>query len=151
MKKLIWLAALAAMIGACSAKALEVVDAVVYTTQGEVPLKLELAATPETREHGLMKRDTLSPNDGMLFLFPTAEDYAFWMKDTRIPLDMLFINAAHEVVHIEVAAKPFSTRSRSSGKDIVAVIELDGGRAGRESIVEGDRVRYDLPPALEVR
>lgn len=151
MKKIIWLAAMAAIIGACSAKAVEVVDVVVYTTQGEVPLKLELAATPETREHGLMKRDALSPNDGMVFLFPAADDYAFWMKDTRIPLDMLFINAEHEIVYIEKAAKPYSTRSRSSGKEIVAVIELDGGRAGRESIVEGDRVRYDLPPTIQVR
>lgn len=152
MKRIVWVAAaFAALICATSATATEVVDVVIYTTRGEVPLKLELASTPETRVQGLMNRDGLAPADGMLFLFPSAYDYSFWMKDTRIPLDMLFINEKRAIVHIEADVPPYTRAERSSGQEITAVIELDGGRASSESIAEGDRVRYDLPKDIEVK
>lgn len=131
--------------------AAEAVDVTVYTTKGEVPLQLELAATPESRIQGLMHRDTLAPLDGMLFLFPKAHDYAFWMKDTRIPLDILFVNDEQRIVHIARDVAPYTKAERASGQPIVAVIELDGGRALKEAIAEGDHVRYDLPKSLEIR
>jgi len=151
MRTLKVMVASAALFCATAAQAAEAIDAIIYTTRGEVPLKLELAVTPETRIQGLMNRDSLAPYDGMLFVFPTAHDYAFWMKDTRIPLDMLFIDDKHTIVHVESDVAPYTKAERAAGQEIVAVIELDGGRAGRESILKGDRVRYDLPPSLQVR
>lgn len=152
MKRNRWLAVfLAAFVAAPAAHAAELVDVVVYTKKGEVPLTLELAATPETRVQGLMNRDSLAPADGMLFIFPSPYDYSFWMKDTRIPLDMLFINDKRTIVHIEAEVPPYTRAERSSGQPITAVIELDGGRASAESIGKGDRVRYDLPKDIHVQ
>ena len=144
---------LAALVVAfCATSALaEVVDATIFTKKGEVPMRLEVAATPETRVKGLMDRDSIAPLDGMLFLFPTPHDYAFWMKDTRIALDMLFVDASNRIVHVEADVPPYSKSERASGQQIVAVIELDGGRASRESIAKGDHVRYDLPPSITVK
>lgn len=144
------LAALVVVFCATSAIA-EVIDATVFTTKGEVPLRLELAATPETRLQGLMNRDSLAPLDGMLFIFPSAHDYSFWMKDTRIPLDMLFVDEKQRIVHIEADVPPYTKAERASGQSVIAVIELDGGRASRESVAKGDHVRYDLPPSFKVQ
>lgn len=150
MKHLCRLAAL--MVAFCATSALaEDVDATVFTKKGEVPLRLEVAATPETRIKGLMDRDSLAPLDGMLFLFPSPHDYSFWMKDTRIPLDMLFIDDKNRIVHVEADVPPYTKAERASGQQVVAVIELDGGRASRESIAKGDHVRYDLPPSFQVQ
>ena len=149
-----WIASFAlamTMIFNTPAHAAQTVDATIYTQKGELPLQLELAATPETRVKGLMHRDSLDPLDGMLFLFPTPHDYSFWMKDTRLPLDMLFIDAQRRIVHIEAQVAPYSKSERSSGQAIVAVIELDGGRASAESIAEGDHVRYDWPASFTVQ
>lgn len=150
MKRCKLLAALVVAFCATSVMA-EVVDATVFTTKGEVPLRLELAATPETRIKGLMDRDSLAPLDGMLFIFPSPHDYSFWMKDTRIPLDMLFIDEKRAIVHVEADVAPYTKAERASGKPIVAVIELDGGRAARESIGKGDHVLYDLPKHFMVQ
>lgn len=139
-------------VALCSMAALAAsIDATIYTKKGEVPLQLELAATPESRVKGLMDRDSLDPLDGMLFLFPTPHDYSFWMKDTRLPLDMLFIDEQRRIVHIEANVAPYTKAERSSGQPVVAVIELDGGRASAESIAKGDHVRYDLPPSFKVQ
>lgn len=144
------LAALVVAFCATSAMA-EVVDATIFTRKGEVPLRLELAATPETRIKGLMDRDSLDPLDGMLFIFPTAHDYTFWMKDTRIPLDMLFIDEKNSIAHIEAKVPPYTKAERASGQPVIAVIELDGGRASAESVAKGDHVRYDLPPNFQAQ
>lgn len=134
----------------CSAAALPAIDATIYTKQGELPLKLEMAVTPAAREQGLMARDSLRPNDGMVFVFPVEDDYGFWMKDTRIPLDMLFIDGGNTVVYIEHSAKPYSLKERQPHSKVGAVIELDGGRASREGIAVGDKVRYVLPEGTMV-
>lgn len=149
MNRILKIAALVVALGATPALA-EVIDATVYTQKGEVPLRLELAATPQTRIKGLMDRDSIAPLDGMVFIFPTPHDYTFWMKDTRIPLDMLFVNEKQSIVHIEANVTPYTKAERGSGQEVVTVIELDGGRAARESIAKGDHVRYDLPTSFHV-
>lgn len=125
-------------------------DAVIYTKHGEVPLTLEIAATPPQRERGLMERETIGPNDGMIFLFPQPQPLAFWMKHTRIPLDMIFIDEHCRIVTIHANVPPESLDQRRSHGAAMAVIELDGGRAARDSIHVGDHVRYELPPSLEI-
>jgi len=141
--------ALAAGIS-CSSLAGEATELTVYTTKGEVSLNVELATTPQQRQIGLMNRETLKPHDGMLFLFPTPHDYSFWMKNTMIPLDMLFVNAAMQIVHIEANATPYTLSTHASGQQVVAVIELDGGRAAREGIAVKDHIRYVLPPSVTI-
>jgi hypothetical protein len=133
------------------AASLLVTEATIFTTSGEVPLSLEVAATPDARMTGLMDRDEMGSEDGMLFLFPKAHDYAFWMKNTEIPLDILFINAKRRIVHIEASATPHTLTERSAGEPVVAVIELDGGRASREGVAIGDHVRYELPPEITIQ
>lgn len=126
------------------------IEATIYTQQGERMFTLETASTPTEREQGLMNRDRLKPNDGMVFLFPRAGRYKFWMKDTRIPLDMIFIDDTQTVVAIEADVPPNSTGLRTSKAPAIAVIELDGGRAAREGIAPGDKVRYVLPETITV-
>ena len=131
--------------------AADTIEVTIYTQKGERMFHLETALAPSERERGLMNRDTLAPNEGMLFVFPEVKDHAFWMKNTRIPLDMIFINAEDSVVAVESNATPQSLNPRRSGKPIRAVIELDGGRAARESIAPGDKVRYVLPQGKVVQ
>ncbi|MDQ2766457.1 MAG: DUF192 domain-containing protein, partial [Gemmatimonadota bacterium] len=64
------------------------------------PVRIELAADDDTREKGLMFRDRLPDGTGMLFVFPQPGDFPFWMKNTLIPLDMIWIDADHRIVHI---------------------------------------------------
>ena len=104
-------------------------------------LKLEMALTPETRARGLMQRKTLKPNDGMVFFFPIAAPYKFWMKDTLIPLDMLFVDEAGVIVYI-ATAKPLSLKLVGPTTPIDTVIELEAGRAAHEGIAVGDKVTY---------
>lgn len=114
----------------------------IQTTIGKAaPLTLEMAFTPEARELGLMHRTSLAPHDGMAFFFPKAAPYKFWMKNTLIPLDMLFVDEAGTVVYIATAT-PLSLEMVGPDNAVDTVIELAGGRAAREGITVGDKVRY---------
>lgn len=145
---------LASLLMLCAAGTAHAAPTVIKTTittqQARVPLTLELATTPAQRERGLMYRKTLAPHDGMLFAFPQVAPQKFWMKDTLIPLDMLFIDPQHRIVHILTAAAQSET---PVGPDVAVnvVIELDGGRAAREGIAVGDKVAYDIPADIEIR
>ncbi len=114
------------------------------------PLKLEIAATPETREYGLMNRKSITPCDGMAFFFPatslaplTFSNQKFWMKNTLIPLDILFLDASGTIVHI-TTAQPLSLKAVGPNGPVATVIEIAGGRAKKEGITIGDKVRYEL-------
>ena len=104
-------------------------------------LKVEIATTPGDQEYGLMNRKSLPANTGMLFVFPTADEVSFWMKDTLIPLDMLFIAADGHVGHIHADARPQDLTSIPSGGPVKAVLEIAGGEAAKLGIREGDIVR----------
>lgn len=138
------------MAFAAQAASLPVAEATIYTKGGEVPFSLEVAATPQARMTGLMNRTDMGSEDGMLFLFPKAHDYAFWMKNTEIPLDIPYVNAKRRIVHIEHSATPHTLTERSAGEPVVSVIELDGGRASREGVAVGDHVRYELSPEITI-
>ena len=104
--------------------------------------RIEIAATPDQRAQGLMYRRQLAPDAGMLFLFERVEVRGMWMKDTFIPLDMLFIDEAGRIVRIEERTVPQSLRAIMSGGPVAAVLELNAGTASRLSINPGDRVIY---------
>lgn len=130
--------ALASISLATSKPALDTID---ITIGKAGPFTLEMALTNQTRARGLMHRTTLAPYDGMAFFFPNAAPYKFWMKNTLIPLDMLFVDEAGTVVYI-ATAKPLSLEMVGPEVAVDTVIELVGGRAAREGLKLGDKVRY---------
>lgn len=101
--------------------------AVLKTGDENVEIPIEIAANDAERAQGLMFREDL--DGGMLFLYPEAKFTAFWMKDTLIPLDMLFFNAIGRVETIYENAKPLDTTPIFGGNEILAVLELKGGAA----------------------
>lgn len=108
---------------------------------------VEIAETPEEQERGLMFRRELAENAGMLFYWPGARDAAMWMKDTPLPLDMLFLDSGGVIVYIAADTTPYSTGIISAGRAVSAVLELPGGTARKLGIGKGDRVihRYFAP------
>jgi hypothetical protein len=111
----------------------------------EVRFVVEIARTPAERSRGLMHRDRLEADEGMLFVYEAEQPVTMWMRDTRIPLDMLFIGAEGTIVKIRERAVPYSEEVINSEKPVVAVLEVNGGTASRYGIRPGDRVM--LPEA----
>jgi uncharacterized membrane protein (UPF0127 family) len=105
-----------------------------------VPIRVEIAATPDARELGLMYRDTLAPGAGMLFVFPRREAVSFWMKNTKLPLDIVFIADDGAIVKIHANTKPFSEAPLPSVKPVRFVLEVAGGTCAAHGVKEGDRV-----------
>ena len=105
---------------------------------------VELASTGPEREQGLMFRTTLAPDAGMLFDFKEVEPVVMWMKDTTLPLDMLFIAQDGRIVRIAERTVPFSLTMISSGGPVLGVLELNGGTASRLKIKPGDRVIHPI-------
>jgi uncharacterized membrane protein (UPF0127 family) len=109
---------------------------------GELRVKVELARTEAERERGLMFRQSLPPGTGMLFLFPHPERLKFWMKNTYIPLDMVFLDANRRVIAIEENAQPLSLNPRGPDQDAKYVVEVPGGWARSHGISPGIDVRF---------
>lgn len=109
--------------------------------------QVELAETADQRMQGLQGRRTLDPQAGMLFVFDSEAIATMWMKNTLIPLDMLFVSSNGRIVGIATNTKPFSLRPLSSPGPVKAVLELNAGTAERLGITPGDRV---LHPAFTV-
>ncbi|WP_225907974.1 DUF192 domain-containing protein [Hyphomonas sediminis] len=105
---------------------------------------VEMATTPEEIQQGLMFRESLAPDAGMLFDFGMTRQASMWMKNTLIPLDMLFILEDGSVVAIARNAQPGSLRSIGPGVPVRAVLELPGGRAKELGIEPGDKVVHRL-------
>jgi uncharacterized membrane protein (UPF0127 family) len=114
----------------------------IVTSTGSHAFQLEIAASDATRERGLMDRRYMAANHGMLFEFDRDEPVAFWMKNTYIPLDMIFISPSGVVTHIAANAEPLSERVIPSGGPCIAVLELNGGTAASIGVKVGDKVRH---------
>jgi len=108
------------------------------------PIAVEIARTPEQLTHGLMFRRALAAGSGMLFDFSTPRPVAMWMKNTLIPLDMLFIDTHGRVVHVEEEAAPGSLNPRGPDLPVLGVLELPGGTARRLGLHPGDRVVHPM-------
>jgi uncharacterized membrane protein (UPF0127 family) len=106
-------------------------------------VRVEIADTPAKREMGLQYRNELADDQGMLFLFPREEVLTFWMKNTPLPLDMIFIGSDMKIVGIVREAAPFSLAPRSVGAASRYVLEIKGGLARQKGIEAGDRVRFE--------
>ena len=108
----------------------------------ELTFQVEVADTPAKRELGLQYRRDLPADRGMIFLFPTESEHAFWMKNTPIPLDMIFISKDRKIVGIVEQSVPFSTDSRSVHAASQFVLEINGGLSKRHGIKIGDSVGF---------
>ena len=120
------------------------------TSAGEVAIVAEIARTPEQKTKGLMFRKSLDDRAGMLFPYDRAQEITMWMKNTYIPLDMVFIRGDGTVHRIEAMTEPFSLATVASQGPVTAVLELNGGAAARLGLKAGDSVRHavftPLPP-----
>lgn len=107
---------------------------------------VEMARTPKEQEIGMMFRKSVEPDAGMLFLFAEPRPASFWMYNTYIPLDLIFIDKAGRIESIAPNATPHSLRPRQSRGIVVAVLEIAGGRSAELGIAEGDEILHpELP------
>ncbi len=111
---------------------------------GDVKFQIELALTPEQQEHGLMFRKEVKPYEGMLFDFGATRPVTFWMKNTLVSLDMLFITADGHIARIAANAVPLSEDTIDSGSPVKAVLEIAGGSALLLGIKPGDVVIHPM-------
>lgn len=129
-------------------------DLWIDSAEGRHRFRVEVAETPAQMARGLMFRTEVAPDAGMLFDYGGPRPVSMWMKNTLVPLDMLFIDADGAVVRIERWTTPLSLEAISSGAPVVAVLELRGGAADRLGLAAGDRVShpiFDRPAAAPPR
>lgn len=113
-------------------------------TVAERPLTVEIAATPQARDCGLSQRDRLAPGHGMLFVFDAPVNIPFWMKDTRMPLSIAFLDADGRILALADMA-PHDTRLHRPDRPYRYALEVNLGWFARHGIGPGDRVRFTLP------
>jgi hypothetical protein len=114
-----------------------------HTGTQTLRVPVEVVRTEDERARGLMFRRELAAQQGMLFIFDQAEIQSFWMKNTYIPLDMIFINEAMQVVGVVENAEPLTTTSRRVRDPSRYVLEVNGGFAKRHGITAGTRVAFE--------
>ncbi|NOT57585.1 MAG: DUF192 domain-containing protein [Deltaproteobacteria bacterium] len=119
-------------------------EVILYPQKGTaIRVSVEIADTHEKRSLGLMYRRELPESRGMLFLFPRQEPQSFWMKNTPLPLDIIFIDTSLTIVSIARNTTPYSEKPLPSAKPAQFVLEVNGGFCQRHGIAVGDRV--ELP------
>jgi len=116
----------------------------VETARGRFEFAVEVADTVARRMQGLQGRHTLEPNAGMLFDFQTPQRISMWMKDTYLPLDMIFVAADGVVLNIAEKTVPHSLVPITSAGEALAVLEVNAGTARRLGIRPGDRVYHPI-------
>ena len=114
----------------------------IETATGSHDYLVEVARTAEEQARGLMFRQKMAPDRGMIFPHDPPRPAAFWMKDTYLPLDMIFITADGRVESVAADTVPLSTQSYRSQGPVAAVLELNAGEAARMGLRPGDRVSY---------
>ena len=119
----------------------------IHTASGsEVSVTVEIAATPALRQRGLMFRRELEPMHGMLFVFQEDEDRPFWMKNTPLSLDIVFIDASRRVVGVQANTVPYSERQLRAGRPSRYVLEVAAGFCASKGMQVGDSVEF---PGIE--
>jgi uncharacterized membrane protein (UPF0127 family) len=111
---------------------------------GEALFRIELADTAANRERGLMFRESLAPGAGMLFVYDRPQPVRFWMKNTLIPLDMIFADRTGTVTRVHSNAIPGDLTPIDGGASVYAVLEVNGGLAASYGIVPGSVMRHPV-------
>jgi uncharacterized membrane protein (UPF0127 family) len=117
-------------------------------------VKVEVAADDPMREQGLMYRDHLAEDRGMIFMFPRDSEYSFWMKNTLIPLDMVWIDAGKRVMHVKAGVPPCQADpcpSYPPGVQARYVLELAKGVAAKHGVVSGSTLRFEGLDTVVIR
>jgi hypothetical protein len=104
--------------------------------------RVEVAETDAEQEHGLMFRTKMGPDEGMIFPYAPSKRVAFWMKNTVIPLDIVFIGPDHRISNVSANAEPYSLDPRWSDGEVSAVLELNGGRLAELGFTPGAKVEW---------
>lgn len=136
---------LVGMMGAASAQAemkMRRDTLTLHTARGAHRIDIEVAESDREKAYGLMFRQSLGENEGMLFPYPTAHEITMWMRNTFISLDMIFIRADGIVHRIETDTEPHSERIIASKGDVTGVLEMKAGSARRLGLKPGDRVEH---------
>ena len=110
----------------------------------QITFNIELAVTPQERSKGLMYRDNLPLDQGMLFVYPFNQQVTMWMKNTQIPLDMIFINTNGDIEDIIRMTVPNSLTHLTTKNKVKAVLEINGGLSKYLKINKGDKVIYPI-------
>jgi uncharacterized membrane protein (UPF0127 family) len=131
---------IAALVPACDKPAPDTIPLEIKGANSSHKFVIEIARTRDEQDRGLMFRKSLAPDGGMIFPVKPVCEASFWMKDTVIPLDMIFIRADGTIAKIEADTTPYSKIPVSSGESVAAVLEIAGGRASELGIAEGDKV-----------
>ncbi len=118
----------------------------IQTDSKALEFDIEIADDPVERSQGLMFREELADGTGMLFLYPSPRIASFWMKNTLIPLDMLFIDAEGVIVTIARETTPLSLVPVSSNTPVTTVFEIFGGQSDALGIAVGDTVQWSETP-----
>jgi uncharacterized membrane protein (UPF0127 family) len=113
---------------------------------GTAAFSVEIADDPEERAVGLMNRPSMPSGHGMLFVYERAQPVSFWMRNTLIPLDMVFVDATGQVTRVHESAVPLDETPIPGGDGVLAVLEINGGLASRIGIAPGAEMRH---PAFE--
>lgn len=121
---------------------LEVVPLTVASADGTHRFMVEVADTPETQAKGLMFRTELGADEGMIFPYDGTTAQSFWMKNTPLPLDIIFIGPDSRISNIAAMAQPYSLDPIYSVGSVLGVLELRGGRAAELGIEPGDKVEW---------
>ncbi|WP_245706311.1 DUF192 domain-containing protein [Ruegeria marina] len=116
----------------------------IRTEISELSFEIELAASPQDRSRGLMFRESLPLQAGMLFVFERPQRVAFWMKNTLIPLDMIFVDSSGTVTRIHANAVPHDETPIAGGDGVFAVLEINGGLADHYGIMAGSEMRHPV-------
>ena len=126
--------------GAAFAASEKLESLVIRVDGADIKFNVEVARTPSQQEVGLMFRRSLPKDQGMLFIYPYQSIVKMWMKNTFIPLDMVFINSKGIVKKIVERTEPLSLNVISSEETVIAVLELNGGTSNRIGLKRGDQV-----------
>ena len=111
---------------------------------------VEVAQTEYSRRKGLMHRQSLADDRGMLLYYKQARETGIWMKNTHIPLDILFIDSSGKIVKVHAAAEPLSLKTIDSDEKVRAVLELNAGQLEEHGIEVGNRIRHPGFPAYSL-
>ena len=137
--------AVAALVaGPVSAQEMETGSLTIVTDEGSHEFSIEIADEPSEIRFGLMERESLPADAGMLFDFGSPREPAMWMKNTLIPLDMLFMTSDGTIQMIARNTVPGSLRTISPGMPVKAVLEINGGRAAELGIEPGDTIEHSI-------
>ncbi|MEM9968593.1 MAG: DUF192 domain-containing protein [Pseudomonadota bacterium] len=115
---------------------------------GTSRFSIEIADDPAERARGLMHRESLPTSAGMLFIYEAPQPVSFWMRNTLIPLDILFVDATGVVQHIHHQAQPLDETPIPGGEDVFAVLEINGGLSRQLGISVGTQLRHPAFDAL---